>query len=636
MIIRIKLICLVVFSVTIGLSQKDSLFALGTNASLHNTLENKSDLAAKISSTTNLLPPFFDDFSTGGIYPNPQKWIDSTTFRNETFPRAPFTLGVVTFDGLNKHGYPYNKFASITSSSPADTLTSKPIDMSFFSPGDSSIFVSFFYQSRGLGDAPETGDSLILEYYQPDSAKWYHAWGKAGYNLGVNDSSWKFVLLPIYNAAFFKSDFQFRFRNYATVSGAYDHWHLDYVYLNSGRTKADSLFKDMSFGYQASSLLKNYSAMPWWQFVNQNPNEWATNQPVFIRNNDTSTAATNLSVSDTIWNVTTNVAISAYNGFAYNVPNFSVGGWDNYPPHCNPPTNANINSTVFNSPTILAAQHYITYPANPNHENDTLMHYNHFLNYYAFDDGTAEAGYGFLNAFGAEMCVKITLTEADTLVGLDIYWNPIGNIQLISNSSYRTRIWADVGGMPQASGFLYQDSIKYPWYKINDSINAFTHDSLSSPFLMNAGTTYYVGITQTSNQSLNIGFDRNYNHKDRMFYNTNGTWTNSSFEGSYMMRPIMRKFNTYSSIKTESKEIKEVKIFPNPAQTHFTIFIERIKQGQFYKAELFDFYGRIVSTEMINSNNNQFNVSSIENGIYFLKITDSKNFSNSIKVQVLR
>ena len=96
MIIRIKLICLVVFSVTIGLSQKDSLFALGTNASLHNTLENKSDLAAKISSTTNLLPPFFDDFSTGGIYPNPQKWIG-------TYPNCSAVVAATTTAGAARY-----------------------------------------------------------------------------------------------------------------------------------------------------------------------------------------------------------------------------------------------------------------------------------------------------------------------------------------------------------------------------------------------------------------------------------------------------------------------------------------------------------------------------------------------------
>ncbi|MFB0997575.1 MAG: hypothetical protein QMC28_02590, partial [Flavobacteriales bacterium] len=53
-------------------------------------------------------------------------WQDNFAFRNNDYGINPPTIGVVTFDGLNENGYPYN-FTSPTAYGLADYLTSKPI-----------------------------------------------------------------------------------------------------------------------------------------------------------------------------------------------------------------------------------------------------------------------------------------------------------------------------------------------------------------------------------------------------------------------------------------------------------------------------------------------------------------------------
>ena len=55
---------------------------------------------------------------------------------------------MVTFDGLDSYGYP--RTFQVNNSLPSDTLQSKPIDIST----SSSIYLMFYFQSKGIGDTP--------------------------------------------------------------------------------------------------------------------------------------------------------------------------------------------------------------------------------------------------------------------------------------------------------------------------------------------------------------------------------------------------------------------------------------------------------------------------------------------------
>ena len=69
-------------------------------------------------------------------------WIDQDVFINDNYAINPWTIGVATFDGLDETGYPHDWTVS-GATGWADDLTSKPIDLSTYSVGD-SVYMSFF------------------------------------------------------------------------------------------------------------------------------------------------------------------------------------------------------------------------------------------------------------------------------------------------------------------------------------------------------------------------------------------------------------------------------------------------------------------------------------------------------------
>lgn len=621
----------IVFTVLIfcfASAQKDSLYPLNSNPKLFSRVPAAAS-AAKIASAAPLSLPFFDDFAQPLLFPDTSKWMNDSTavFLNTTYPRAPFTIGVVTFDGLNVHGYPYNIFAGVTSSAGADTLTSRPIDLSVVSPGDTSVYLSFFYQARGLGDAPETADSLVLEFFKAADTTWNLAWSKAGFNPGVNDSAWKLVMVNISNADYFNSAFQFRFRNRATVSGSLDHWHVDYVYLNRFRTSTDTLFQDYAFGYEAPSLLRNYSAMPYWQMTSGV--DVASTYPVFIRNNVYTQQAQLIYDSLVIYDQNNTAVFNSpfQGGGSFNVDNFLIGGWDDYAPHANIPFS--IPTPVLTDSGTYTTKVFLR-PNDNNADgnwNDVLNGKTHFHNYYAYDDGTAEAGYG-LNTYGAMMAVKFSLNVADTLKAVDIYFDPVTNVGSLSFSTYSVTVWSDNGGIP--GNIIYQDTASEVEYITDSLINSFVRDTLKTPLQLNPGV-FYVGIQQTNNVPLNVGFDRNYNHKDKMFYNTSGNWANSSFDGSYMIRPVMWKLDLAAGLHSETMQPLGAVVFPNPARSQVTISHSGLKTGEMVRAQVIDLSGRVVLEETV-MNNQPLDVSGITNGVYLLRISDRKTVLHSTKL----
>ena len=76
-------------------------------------------------------------------------WQDEFVFKNDNFPVGPPSIGVVTFDGLDENGYPYD-WSSASAQGVADFLTSKPINLGSSQVAD-SVYLSFLYQAGGLG-----------------------------------------------------------------------------------------------------------------------------------------------------------------------------------------------------------------------------------------------------------------------------------------------------------------------------------------------------------------------------------------------------------------------------------------------------------------------------------------------------
>ena len=203
--------------------------------------------------------PFIDDFSYPFTQPDNNLWNSSSVFINRSYPINPPTIGVATFDGLNAKGLAY----SIDISNPqgkADTLLSQEIDLS----NVNTAYLLFYYQPQGLGDNPQTEDSLILEFKDVNN-NWIVQWKKKGeYNY-----EFKKRAFIINTSNYLINNFQFRFRNKATLSGNFDHWHIDYVKIDEYSIPLDTTkLEDVSFVYNSPSFLRRYNEMPWTHYLN--------------------------------------------------------------------------------------------------------------------------------------------------------------------------------------------------------------------------------------------------------------------------------------------------------------------------------------------------------------------------------
>ena len=115
--------------------------------------------------------PFYDDFSSGEVFPSSLRWIDHDAFVNTDYPVYPIDLGVVTLDAINDSGSMYSSAIGGPDEFIADHLTSRYIRLdSVFSPvprslsPSDSIYLSFYYQPQGRGLAPHSTDSLVLQF----------------------------------------------------------------------------------------------------------------------------------------------------------------------------------------------------------------------------------------------------------------------------------------------------------------------------------------------------------------------------------------------------------------------------------------------------------------------------------------
>jgi len=592
---------------------------LSTNALLKGHAKAHSHKTA-----SNMLRlPFFDDFSETNIYPNDSLWADSNVFINSAYEFSPVTVGVATFDALNDTGALYQNADAYGFT--ADTLTSKPIRLdSVFQSGSwaplkksDSVYFSFYYQPQGTGNAPETDDSLVLEFYSPKTATWSSVWSSEGMTLAQFHSRYnvwfKQVMIPISDStSYFHKGFQFRFYNWASLAnnsmpswaGNVDQWNIDYVYLNKNRNMADSVYKDIAFAAPATSVLKNYYSMPWSQFNVDPAAELKDSLLTEIFNLDTVT-----------YNTSYDYCVTQIGG-AWN--HCYTGGSANFPGQTmqikNRPVNFSFPTVAGDSADFLFT-HFIKEGINgdDHRKNDTIYFEQKFYDYYAYDDGVAEAGYGLTPA-NSMLAYKFTLNKPDTLRAVKIFFN-----QTLNNASkqfFKLTLWDDAGGHP-GNVIWHSLSIK-PQYE--DSLNKFYNYRLDTARALSG--TFYVGWKQMTDDFLNIGFDRNNDEHSKIFFNTGTGWQNSMYSGALMIRPVFGKpLPLVAGISEMAQTKGEIKAYPNPSSgNNITLVLpaEANKDVSKLRIHLFDMLGKEVCNYPYRNN---IDVSQLQNGIYLLSVT---------------
>jgi hypothetical protein len=510
---------------------------LTTNPQLSGQYHSRNKLKA---TTVSLKLPFIDDFSNYTLYPDSNLWMDNTVFINTQFAIFPPSIGVATFDALNDSGVIYPM--AMASQFPADTLTSCRIRLdSIFQPAikalkiSDSLYFSFYFQPGGgrgnawerLGDAPESEDSLVLEFYNPLLQQWNHVWSTKGMPLDSiykkNNQYFKYVIIPVKDSvSYYKDGFQFRFRNYCSLGsssspsilGNCDQWNIDYVYLGVKRTKNDTNIHDLTFIEKAPSFLKNYQAMPANQFQ---MSDVKANLSMKLSNLDSISHSSiyRYEVRDQ-----NNVLLHTEDRGFENIASFWTSGYQDSVVHANPPVTYNFPTALGNKSWFEIKHIFkegVSQDIRP--ENDTNRFIQRFEDYYAYDDGTAENGYGLTPA-GSLLAYKFTMHQPDTLVAVEMFFNPTFNN---ANQRYfNLTIWKDNGaGLPGDT--IYRSNLILPVFE--NSINKY-HSYLLDRQIKISGS-FYVGWTQSTDDNLNIGFDRNTSSEQNIFYNSLGFWENS-------------------------------------------------------------------------------------------------------------
>ena len=609
-----KIVLPLLFIITLSRAQQTFL-PLYTNGVLKNYIKTHPGIdkgyGSKFLGKTNAAfdsLPFFEDFTSSNIVPDTLKWVDRNVFINSGFAINPPSYNVATFDGLDREGNAY-KLSSGFGHGPADTLTSVPLNFAGYVPAN-NIYFSFFYQMKGYGDMPQANDSLLVQFLS-SGGKWNTVWARAG---GKAEKKFTQILIPVNSTIYLHGAFQFRFLNYANLTGNLNHWHIDYIRIDKNRNANDTLNTDVAIMTVPTPFLKRYFSMPWNQYKSNPGSENAASTSFYVKN----LKLTPVQVPSKyfVFNKRNNKLLSndafLLGSLTYQTPEKITYAF-----------NTQIDTIVAVNDSVTIKSLYTSSEISDIHRsNDSVYKDQVFANYYAYDDGTAEAGYG-IDFGGGQVALGFETNLEDTLRAIDIYFNQA----LTSNSGFNfsLTVWNSIAFAGQSEKIIHFQTVISPDhnYSYRNSLGGFTRFTLDTPRIIPKGK-FYIGWRQIGNFMLNVGFDMNYpdnfgkTFNPEMYYNT-GSWAKSGFPGTVMMRPVMGKEAPaiVGVQKTQVKTGGSVSVYPNPA--HALLYIG-MGENENNTITIIDMKGTVVKQLPMESR--ILDIRDLTQGLYILNIFD--------------
>jgi hypothetical protein len=526
-----------------------------------------------------------------------------------------YATGKVIFSG-----YLYSPYTVDTMYQEGDSIPNPYLPGTFY----------FFENIAYAGDVINLPSDSVFS----DEVIWNEVWSTQGENLDLwlaenSLTYFKQVLIPITQPEYFRDNFQFRFRNKASLenddniagwSSNVDQWHIDYVRLDINRNAQDLYPNDVAFVMPTSSLLKNYRAMPWNQYTEKELSD--------VMHNTLSNLSAeehlvfyNYTVTKNGQPVTTDVQ-----GNNYNVPPyFSNGLYQNEFP-ANPTVRFTLDPDNRDSALVVVTHLFqmVGGSGDMRHENDTFKLELPFYNYYAYDDGTAEAGYTLVSESSKpdiSLAMRFTLYRPDTLRGVRFWFNHTLDDENIA--PFSLKVWADNGqGMPGAELYIKEEQLPQHASEFLD----FVEYTLEPPLLVSG--TFYVGFSQNHGTQLNIGFDQNSDARAHFMYNVSNEWREPYLKGAPMIRPVLGKYyEPIVGIRTPHVQPAiTVALYPNP--TADLLYLQSSTYP--WQVRLLDMSGNLLKTCIVNTPEQSLSLAHLPAGMYLLHL------KNKSSVQTLK
>ncbi len=483
------------------------------------------------------------------------------------------------------------------------------------------------------------GDDITLPcdtVFKPEVI-WRSVWSAPGSTLEAfvqaNGDYFKQVLIPITDTLYFSRDFQFRFFNYGSIAdnvnpgarGNVDQWSIDFVYLNRNRRFNDFYYEKIGFSERAPSFLKRYESMPYRQY--RAAPTVAIKAEIELRITNLSQNTRNTKYRYVVKQVE-GEQLFGWDGGNCNLASYRIGGFQTCATGCGAkhacPPIASLFALDFDVDTAsFFIRHFVSDSSGANILVDSLVYRQGFYNYFAYDDGTPERGYG-LEPAGGYLALQYNLSTSDTLKSIQILFNKTFNNA--NDKRFDLIVWRDLNGQPGEVVYR-KNNLRPEW---SDELYGFHTYFLEQPVILNGN--FYIGLMQRESGSLNIGFDAVNNSKQYLFFNTNGIWQNSIYNGSLMMRPV---FGSGIAIGVDETEIRLPAIthYPNPStgQIHF-----KVAENESFipnTIHLFDLTGRTVFEVPFS---NSIDVSFLPAGFYLLKIVSRNDVTYTSKIMITK
>lgn len=550
----------------------------------------------------------------GGTYPDNNIFLEWERIGDqpETDDSLVLEFGYETGDTIFMNQFINGDYITDTNYVPGDSIANP------FIPGTYYI-VETFMDSGTVVQLPM--DSI----FGPEEI-WNRVWSTEGLSLDtwLQENPLQFfkqVLIPIRDPQYLRNNFQFRFRNYASLedngvagwASNVDQWHIDYIQLNINRSVTDSFPNDVAFVMPSQSLLKKYQVMPWSQFQQQELSESFQNRLSNLSNSIKNTNYTYTVLKNGI------TPIHTYTSNNENATPYYPNGLHIYGGHATPP----IPPIEFGLPADLADSVSFTVvhvfreegAGDSRKQNDTAVLEQNFYNYYAYDDGIAENGYSILSNLQnpeISLAVGFTLNHPDTLRCVRMWFNHVLNEA--NEVPFTLMVWADDDQKP--GNVLYSKAAQLPAHE-EDFLDFVTY-YLDEPVPVSG--TFYVGFYQNHNVQLNIGFDRNNDGRAHFMYKTAATWKDPFLKGVPMIRPVVGKYFTPHNVSIQERQSVDFLVYPNPAGDYVKIKTDADFSAEKINVIIFDMYGKLLLTKEISDQETEIGIRNFASGIYMIRL----------------